>query len=378
MDKNLLFIYMVRDTGHQKAAEAMMAAASQIDPKIKCVGMDAASHAYPFISHFFNRVYLELLKRAPQVWDFLYDNPKVESITREARSFLSLFSSFQTQKILGRTHPKAVVCTQAVPATALANEKKRGRLKVPLIGVITDFGVHRYWVHPEIDLYLVAHSRIKKKLRALGIPSHRIFVTGIPIHPQFGETKDREKIRKRLKLKPRLKTLLLMGGGRGLGNLEDILLKLPVKNRYQTIVICGHNRRLYHRLLKNFASFKRIHIFGYVKNISDLMHVSDLLITKPGGISCSEALAMRLPMILINPIPGQEVRNVGFLKRKGVALYAKRLEAIEKMVSKLFSKPQRLAVMKEKSGQLSRPHSSWESAQHILDFIEAEETRAHG
>ncbi|OVE77676.1 hypothetical protein BVX98_02120 [bacterium F11] len=362
-------MYMVPDTGHQKAAEAIMKVASTIDPQSKCVGLDAASHAYPFLSHFFNRMYLQMLKRAPKIWDFLYDNPDIETLTRDARGLLTLFGSFRTQKILRQYQPKAVVCTQAVPATAMAAEKKKGRLKVPLVCVITDFGVHRYWCHPEVDMYLVAHEDIKEQLIHRGIDSDRVCVTGIPIHPHFGETMDPKKIRRKFRLRAKKKTVLIMGGSRGIGYLEEIVDSLQNKNLDgQILVICGHNRRLFNRLNHKNAT-KNIRIMGYVKNTAALMTVADVLITKPGGLTSSEALAKHLPMILTNPIPGQEERNVQFLIRHGAATLARTPEQLIRTLTSLLEHPRKYAQMQKNIQPLSRPHSAWESARRILDMV---------
>src|SRR5689334_15607799 len=118
-----LFLYMVPETGHQKAAEAIMEAASHMDPRVDCVGVDAVNHAYPIIGTVVNRVYLQMLKRAPFIWEYLYDNPDIEEATRDARGLLTLISSFRLRQMLKKYHPSAIVCTQAVPATAWALTK---------------------------------------------------------------------------------------------------------------------------------------------------------------------------------------------------------------------------------------------------------------
>ncbi len=366
----LLFLYMVSKTGHQRAAEAVMEAASHMDPRVECVGLDAVSHAYPLIGNVFYRMYIQMLKRAPVIWDYLYDNPDVEEATRDARGLLTLISSFRTQKLLREYHPEAVVCTQAVPAIALSAERRRGRLKVPLICVVTDFGVHSYWLHSEVDLYLVAHEDIKKEMVGKGIQENRIRVTGIPIAPQFGETLDPTEERLKLKINPHQKTLLVMGGSHGLGDLDelvDTLKTLPLS--FQTLVVCGGNRTLYRKIKAATKGEKDFHMYGYVKNLRRLMGAADILITKPGGLTCSEALAMQLPMILTNPIPGQEERNVDFLTRHRVARFAQNAEELIHTVHDLLKHPKNLLQLKQRSRLISKPHSAWEAARLIFDLI---------
>lgn len=127
--KRLLFLYMVPETGHQKAADAIMKAINYMDPRMECVGLDGVSQAYPVLGNMVNQMYLQLLKTAPGIWDYLYDNPDVEEVTRDVRGFLSLISSFRMGRIIKKYQPAAVICTQAVPAIALAALKKGGDSK---------------------------------------------------------------------------------------------------------------------------------------------------------------------------------------------------------------------------------------------------------
>jgi processive 1,2-diacylglycerol beta-glucosyltransferase len=366
----VLFLYMVPETGHQKAAEAIMAAASHMDPRIECIGIDAVNHAYPFIGTVVNRMYLQMLKRAPFIWEYLYDNPDVEEVTRDARGLLTFISSFRVKQMLKKYKPVAVVCTQAVPAVALSAEKKRGNLKIPLIAVVTDFGVHTYWRHPEVDLYLVGHEDVKQELVRHGIAASRVRVTGIPIRPKFGETIDAIEARHRLHMSPHKKTLMVMGGSHGLGPLDELveaIKTIPVD--FQTIVVCGRNRSAMKKIIAATEHSADFHVMGYVRNSSLLMSASDILITKPGGLTCSEALAKQLPMILTSPIPGQEERNVRFLTKHHVAKVARTPEELIHTIVDLLRHPRKLHVMRQRAKFISRPHSAWEASRLIFDIV---------
>jgi processive 1,2-diacylglycerol beta-glucosyltransferase len=369
--QRLLFLYMVPHTGHQKAAEAIMEAASIMDPHMETTAIDAVSHAYPILGNVFNRMYLQMLKRAPMVWDFLYDNPDVEEVTRDARGLLTLISSFKANNIIKKFHPLAVVCTQALPATVMAAQKKKGHLKVPLVGIITDFGVHTYWLHKEIDLYLVAHVEIKKELILRGqIPPEKIHVSGIPVSPSFGDTEPKREARKKLKISPNKKTILLMGGSGGFGSLDEmvkILKSLQVP--FQTLVVCGNNKKILRKIQKSTQGDSQFIPMGYVRNLPTLMSASDLLISKPGGLTCSEALAKGLPMILTYPIPGQETRNAKFLVRHKVARLAQSEPEIKKSVKELLQFPRKLHQMRTAAESIAEPHSAWEAARLIFDLI---------
>lgn len=367
---NILFLYMVPKTGHQKAAEAIMEAASQMDPRVHCVGIEAVNHTYPIIGTVVNRVYLQMLKRAPFIWEYLYDNPEVEEVTRDARGLLALMSSFRIKRMLKRHSPSAIVCTQAVPAIAMATAKRRGMHKLPLVGVVTDFGVHSYWIHPEIDLYLVGHKDVKRDLIARGVPESKVRVTGIPVRPRFGETIDPFEARRRLKLNPNKPTVLIMGGSHGLGQIDELVDALrAIPYDYQSVVVCGKNRVLYKKLAQAAHRIPDFHLYGYHRDSALLMSAADVLVTKPGGLTCSEALAKGVPMILTNPIPGQEERNVRFLTRHQVARVARNTEELTHAVTDLLRHPKKIRLMRQRARMVARPFSAWEAARLIFDIV---------
>lgn len=367
----ILFLYMVPHTGHQKAAEAVMEAIRQMDPNIAVEQADLANQAFPLLGRFFNHMYLQFIQRAPFLWDFLYDNPDIDSLTREMRSLLLEISSSRTRKILKAVKPSCIVCTQAVAATILAQEKKKGRLHLPLIGIVTDFGVHRYWIHSEIDLYLVAHEQTRNKLARRGIPKQKILVTGIPILPQFGMTSDQATERKRFGFDPKKKVILIVGGSRGLGAIHDIAASLlPLRKNHQLAVVCGRNDRLRKRMIKSLRGVENAFVFGYVKEMASLMKTADLIVTKPGGLTCSEALASHAPLLLIKPLPGQEDRNARFLVRHKAAHILRRNSRNGRAAAiKLLDRASHHRALKASAIELSKPLSAWEAGRHILEFV---------
>jgi processive 1,2-diacylglycerol beta-glucosyltransferase len=271
--------------------------------------------------------------------------------------------------MMKKYRPQAVICTQAAPAVALAAARKRGDLKVPLICAVTDFGVHSYWLHPEVDLYLVAHEDVKNELIHRGIDPDKIRCTGIPIRPAFGETHDQTEERARLRISLSKKTILLMGGSRGLGSLDDLVEALKmIPLGFQTLVVCGQNKSLHRKITDMTRGYADFHVLSYTKDLPRLMAASDILITKPGGLTCSEALAMGLPMVLTNPIPGQEERNVRFLTRHNVAMLARTPEELVVSVSNLLRYPKKLHNLRLRAKMIAKPHSAWEAARLIFDL----------
>ncbi len=361
---------MVPETGHQKAAEAIMKASMHMNPQVDCIGIDAGNQAYPILGSMVNRMYLQLIQRAPFVWDYLYDNPDVEQVTREMRQLFTVFSSFRTKKLLRDHRPDAVICTQAMPAIAMAAHKRKGHLRVPLIAVITDFGIHAYWYQQEVDLYLVAHEEIKKEMIQRGIHENKIKVTGIPVDPKFGETLEQSKARARLRINSSKRTILVMGGSHGLGSLDDIVGAIrTIPSNFQALIVCGRNRSLLKKVTKLTRGLDHFHVIGYSKDMATLMTAADVLITKPGGLTTSEALAKQLPMILTNPIPGQEERNVKFLTAHGVARVVRTSEDLIHQVNDLLRHPKKTHAMKQRARIIGKPYSAWEAARSIFSLV---------
>jgi processive 1,2-diacylglycerol beta-glucosyltransferase len=335
--------------------------------------VDAFTFAYPTIGKLVARTYLEILRHTPILWDYMYDNPDVETATREIRDLLNLISLPKLRSLLKHHNPQALVCTQAVPCSVFAAEKRHGKLHIPLIAVITDFAIHSYWVHPEVDLYCVASEEARRYLIQNGITAAKIIVTGIPISPAFLRRVSKEQARAEFDVDPNRPTILVMGGSQGLGPLQEMVGQLHQLS-YQCLITAGVNRDLFRSIQKRYGKDRRIRVFGYTKMVSTLMDASDLLITKPGGLTSSEALAKALPMIITNPIPGQEERNARYLLKQGVAEEADDPEEIALLAQTLFHHPTKMKRMAEKAAAISHPYAAMEVARHIFRLISASHT----
>lgn len=373
----ILFCYISHSSGHQRAAEAVMNELRRRQPSVLCEGINSISYSNPVFGKIIAKLYIQLLKVAPQVWDYLYDNPYVEKATRDIRDLLSLFNTRRIVKVLNKHRPQGLVCTQAVPVGMLAALKERGAIRAPLVGIITDFGVHSYWISSRVDLYLVPTAEVRRTMIRLGVPEERVIVTGIPIDGHFAQPGDRRAERVALGLSPHRPVVLMMGGNYGLGPLEDAaraLRRLP--GGVQLILVCGNNRSLHRRIQAHFSDDRHVLVLGQTRAVHRLMDAADLLISKPGGLTSSEALAKGLPMVIIQPIPGQEERNAQYLLRHGAAVRADTLDGLLHTVDALLSDKSRLDRLRENALRLARPRAARDAAEAIVRLIEERDGRS--
>ncbi|MFC4768289.1 MGDG synthase family glycosyltransferase [Effusibacillus consociatus] len=220
--------------------------------------------------------------------------------------------------LLGRLSPDAVVCTHPLPACLIAEMKRKG-LRVPLCTVLTDFDIHGYWTHPGVDLYCVPNQEMAAALRDRVKGQSEVRVTGIPIARSFGtEIPNLKRIGN-----SSTKRILIMGGGLGIGVLPMVQQIVQSDGKDEITVVCGKNQALRRELQEEYGDLSNVTILGYMRQVSRLMSTSDLLVTKPGGLTVSEALAMKLPMVLYTPIPGHEWRNGQLMSKLGVAVAAR-------------------------------------------------------
>ena len=371
-EERIVFLYSAPTGGHKECAEALRRGFKTFGPApVETFGLDAVTHLYPLLGPVISRAYLEILKYTPQLWNFLYDNPDIEEITREFRQFMGTFNRSKLNKILAQYRPTAFVCTHALPCTLIAQEKKNGKCDLPLVGVVTDYAVHSYWVHPQVDLYIVANAASADTLEARGIPRERIRICGIPVDPQYRHKLRPQEARRRLGLDLHRPVVLVMGGAHGLGPIAKIVPELlALKNSPQIVVVAGVNKEL-QKDLSPHQKTKSVHLFGFTRLIPLLMDAADLLVTKPGGITTSEALAKGLPMILVKPIPGQEERNARFLVRNGAAVQVKKIEELRDAVRLLVGRRERLELLSQRALRIARPHAVEDACREISALLKS-------
>ena len=366
--RRVLLMYITKVSGHRQATVAIQQALRQIDPQIEVPTINGFGYTYPILEKIINKAYLSVIKRTPKVWDYLYDNPKIFKNSQSIQNFLHKTSHEKIEKLIRRHQPQAIVCTQAFPCGMVADYKMSHNLDILLIGVLTDFSPHSYWVNEGVDYYVVPSEEVKERLVAKGVASERVRVYGIPLRPRFNEPVDRKAIAERMGLDPAVPTILVMGGGQGLGPIKKIVKSLGKMNMYaQVIVLSGVNKKILSSLRCYAAKAdKKILVFEFVNNVEELMELANLIITKPGGMTTAESLTKGLPMVIVNPIPGQEMRNTDFLIQQGIGIRVYDVDDIGGEVEVLLRSPERLAAMRKAALAHAKPYASLDIARLIL------------
>jgi processive 1,2-diacylglycerol beta-glucosyltransferase len=238
--------------------------------------------------------------------------------------------------------------------------------------VLTDFVAHRYWADPQVDLYVAPSMDVQETLVAQGVSPERVEVTGIPIGEKYLQPVDRAAVVKSLNLKPDLPKLLVMGGSLGLGPMKAVIRKLDkLPQPFEMIAVTGQNDELKESLEKRGGKLRHhTKIYGFVEHIHELMEIADMIITKPGGITTAEALAKQLPMIIVNPIPGQEAKNTEYLLRHQVAVEAGDASDVALYVDDFFRNPGKVRQMRAATATLGCPRAAEQAARSILSLLE--------
>jgi processive 1,2-diacylglycerol beta-glucosyltransferase len=340
--------------GHRQAANALVEAAEHYMPDLKTVSVDLMELTHPKTHRAAKYLYMQGVSKFPSVYGYLYR--KTRSLQSEpVWKKLRLLGAARLLHLLSTENPDAVVSTFPIASAAVSLLKSGGLTDLPLITVITDHTDHSYWIHPHTDMYVVGSDKVKRALTSRNVPASRVTVTGIPVRLAFGKTYDRAELLQKYRLDPGKLTVMVMGGGYGMvpEDLSDLLRLRP--SELQWIVVCGHNDKLYLELSREWGFTSNVRLFGYVQQVHELMAVSDLLISKPGGLTTSEAVSLGLPMLLYRTLPGQEQDNAEYLVNAGAALQADDAPSLSAAVRMLADRPELLSRMKANAAAI-RPH----------------------
>jgi processive 1,2-diacylglycerol beta-glucosyltransferase len=361
-------------TGHYQVSGAIKSSLEKECPDLNVFIYDFFDHVEPLLKHLIRFSYEQSIKHFSHGYKWFYEATR--NLTPDSRLHQTIHAVGRQKlmETLERLSPKVIVCTFPNPAGVVSAIKTRTNINIPLISVITDVAVHSQWVHPNVDAYLVATDIVSEGLRKMNVPSEIIYVTGIPLRDGFERQTSSDKSWQKYNLNPDLLTLMVMGGGGGLlSGVETIYAKLSALSLpIQIIAVAGTNNTMYNTL-ERLSSISRIpiRVLGYVENIAELMEISDILLTKAGGVTIFEALSKNLPMIIYNPLPGHESGNVRFLLSHNSALLANSEDSAVEHIRKVINNPLILSDMKKSIQMISKPNASKDAAVIILKHLDS-------
>lgn len=367
MSKKILIMSASTGGGHNKAANAIKETLENNNLEIRCEIIDSLKLINNTMDKVISRGYEKSAIYTPKTYGRVYKLSDINLNTEFKNNPLAIIMAIKFKKLIKKSKPDLIIGTHPFPMIALNHLRKNDFLLPPMISLLTDYTTHSTWVQNKIDYYIVAHEFVKELLILEGIQSEKIKPLGIPIENKFLENKEKEIIFENLNLDTNKFTLLLMGGSFGAGSIKETLDELiEINEDFQIIVITGKNETLKDKLIKK-GEFrdKNVCILGYTDNMNCLLSSVDVLITKPGGLTITEALIKETPMIIPYCIPGQEEENLDFLINFGVAIKPTKKFTLNVIIKYLINNPEKLQTMKENIKFIKKENSS----QKIYDLV---------
>lgn len=352
----ILITYASAGSGHRQAAEAIYNYLRENRKTAELQIIDALDKTNPLFKNIYSYGYFLLVNRALWAWRIGFWLTLIKSLRPVNRALIfiiNLLSAKKFAEFLSQENPDYIITTHFFPSEISSYLKKAHKINSKLITVITDFGVHPFWISEMVDIYITALPFTKEQLIRQGVGESQVRQFGIPVHPKFLEKYEKNILAKKLGIEQNKFTVLLTTGSFGIGPIEA-LVNLLYKDA-QVLVVCARNKRLYAQL--KYKNYPNVKIFGFIGYIQELMAVSDIIICKPGGLTISEALTMELAPIFISPIPGQEAENIKVLKKYGIGQYARRIKDVRDIVLDYQAHPEKLKKIKENIKAAKKPYA---------------------
>lgn len=371
MGKKFLLLTASVGSGHEKAAGAIAEGIKKSFPLAKLDIVDFMSWHTSFINAFMKSCYLKMLSLVPNLYEFMYQFTDGKRKGGCIQLLMAYAMSISIKSLIRKHEPDVIICTHPFPAEAVSHLGEKWRKNFLSAAVITDYSVHQMWICPHMDLYFVGCDFMQKQLIADGIAKNIIHVTGIPVAERFQKEHDKKLCRQKLDLALYKPVILLMGGGLGLGRIGMALEQLEtIDEPLQLIVVAGRNRELLHKAeAVSKQSHHEIFVYGYTDKVHELMGAADLLLTKPGALTLTEALSLGLPMLLHEPIPGPETDNARYMSGCGSAIWLHAGDNLAYILRHLLADKDKLADMERAARKNRKPEAVGKIIEVIKESI---------
>lgn len=371
MQKKILILTASIGSGHTRAAEAIAASLQKHKPEYQINIVDFMDSDISLLHYLMKRIYLIMLSFVPNIYDVCFKVAGSSSGGGLVRNAFAVVMTRAMNNLVKKYRPDIIVATHPFPEGAAARWRANNSADYLLVALMTDYTIHEIWLSQGVDNYFVATTAMKQAMEKHGFNAERVLVTGIPILYSVNEDKlTKSDLRAKLNISEDSRVILIMGGGLGLGGMKRALLSLDsIKERLTLLIVAGSNNELRRDVeQKSKQSHHDIRVWGYTDNIHELMQTADLLITKPGALTLSEAFVYELPLLLHDPIPGPETENARFATKHGVAEWLHRGEKIAPAVTELLVED-KLAKMRKSAGKVATPEAADTIAQHIIAML---------
>lgn len=356
--------------GHNQVASALTQALKTQAPDLRVSTVDYCNLLLPIINRLSQFGYLQSIRHFPMGYALYYQATGKMSSDSFWQKRLNRMGYSELILLINRLQPQVIVSTFPLPAGVLSEMKEAGEIHQPLVTVITDICVHSQWIHPSTDLYIVGSEEVASGLKERGTPQESISVTGIPILPVFNQQFFRDLIRARYQLDPDDKVIIFMAGSDGMfGTTRFNQILADLSRDVKAFIITGSNQELYDRLSLSYAGKSNLRVLKFIENVAELLEIADILVTKAGGITISEALAKGVPMIIYKPVPGQEEANANFLWRHRAAIIAKSEYRLRTAIDQLVNREELRMRFRRNCLKIGNPDSAESSAREILKLM---------
>ncbi|MGO8751900.1 MAG: MGDG synthase family glycosyltransferase [Thermoguttaceae bacterium] len=374
MSRRILVLSASVGAGHLRAAQAVELAIKEVAPDAIVQNLDVLDFTNATFRRFYAKSYLDLVNRAPQMLGYFYDlldrKPSPQRKSDRLRCAVEKLNLHKFLQFLRQGSWDVIVNTHFLPAEMIAALRCKAEINTPQLTVTTDFETHRLWVNQPCDHYFTATEEGAVNLVHWGVPSGDVTVTGIPIHPAFSKPGGRSECRAKHGLADDGLVVVQLAGGFGVGPVEELFdAVLAVETPLELVVVTGRNEVLRQQLQQRTPpSRHRVRVIGFTTQMHELMAAADLVMTKPGGLTTSEALASGAAMVVVNPIPGQESRNSDFLLENAAAIKVNNAAILSYKLTQLLRDPERIAQLRRNARKLGKPDAAFRIARAALDW----------
>ena len=364
----VLIFYASYGGGHLNAAKSIENCIKTNYTDIDVEMIDCMKYVNKTIEKVTTAAYREMAKKAPWAWGRIYSDAQkgpLAHITTRSNKIMAI----KLLKLLREKKPDLIISTHPFGSQMCSYLKRKNKIDSKIATIMTDFAPHDQWLvgHEYTDYFFVAHNKMKDYLISKGISENKVFDTGIPISENFQKLYNKKQIFDKYNLDENKFTILFFGGGEfGLGKTRTVqifnnFVDETKNNNIQIIAISGKNPKMksaFEEVVNSNNAEVNVKIIEFSNEVPKLMAISDLVVTKPGGLTTSESLASHLPMIVINPIPGQEEENAEFLESKNIAVWIKKSDNSKEIIKNLLNNKEKINIMKENTKILARPNST--------------------